>query len=69
MASLFALGVTSVTWMALIAGLIAFEMLIPWRGVARSERRLCSPALGLLMLVAPDVIPALTSRGTGRCRR
>lgn len=60
MASLLALGVMSVTWMALIAGLIAFEMLIPWRGVAWRVRNggLCCPALGLLMLVAPDVIPA-----------
>lgn len=65
MASLFALGVMSVTWMALIAGLIAFEMLIPWRGVATFGTAGCAPALGLLMLVAPDVIPALTSPGDG----
>ena len=31
MASLFALGVMSIVWMAFVAGLIAFEKLIPWR--------------------------------------
>ena len=31
MASLFALGVMSVVWMAVVAGLIAFEKLIPFR--------------------------------------
>ena len=34
MASLFALGVMSVVWMAVVAGLIAFEKLIPWRRAA-----------------------------------
>ncbi len=36
MASLFALGVMSVVWMALVAGLIAFEKLIPSRGDVRN---------------------------------
>ena len=31
MASLFALGVMSIVWMAIVAGLIAFEKLIPSR--------------------------------------
>src|SRR5690242_6214724 len=31
MASLFALGVMSVTWMAVVAGLIALEKVLPWR--------------------------------------
>jgi predicted metal-binding membrane protein len=34
MASLFALGVMSVVWMAVVAGVIAFEKLIPYRRVA-----------------------------------
>jgi predicted metal-binding membrane protein len=34
MASLFALGVMSVEWMAVVAALIAFEKLIRWRRVA-----------------------------------
>src|SRR5207344_547461 len=31
MAALFALGVMSIGWMALIAGLIALEKLLPWK--------------------------------------
>jgi predicted metal-binding membrane protein len=34
MASLFALGVMSLVWMAVVAGLIAFEKLIPSRRAA-----------------------------------
>jgi predicted metal-binding membrane protein len=63
MASLFALGVMSVTWMALIAGLIAFEKLIPWRRSATLGTAAVLLVLGVLMLVAPDVIPALTVPG------
>src|SRR4029077_20647254 len=33
MASLFALGVMSVPWMAFVAGLIAIEKTVPWRKV------------------------------------
>ena len=36
MASLFALGVMSVAWMAFVAGLIAVEKIVPWRRVATS---------------------------------
>ena len=34
MASLFALGVMSIVWMAVVAGLIAVEKTLPWRRVA-----------------------------------
>ena len=34
MASLFALGIMSITWMAVVAGLIALEKTLPWRRVA-----------------------------------
>ena len=65
MASLFALGVMSVFWMALVAGLIAFEKLIPSRRVATYGTATVLLTLGVLMLVAPDVIPALTVPGGG----
>ena len=55
----------SVFWMALIAGLIAFEKLIPWRRVATYGTATVLLTLGVLMLVAPDVIPALTVPGGG----
>ena len=65
MASLFALGVMSVVWMALVAGLIAFEKLIPSRRVATYGTAALLLVLGVLMLVAPDVIPALSIPGAG----
>jgi predicted metal-binding membrane protein len=65
MASLFALGVMSVVWMALVAGLIAFEKLIPSRRLATYGTAALLLVLGLLMLLAPDVIPALTIPGPG----
>jgi len=61
MASLFALGVMSVVWMALVAGLIAFEKLIPSRRVATYGTAALLLVFGVLMLVAPDVLPALTT--------
>src|SRR4051812_10169261 len=63
MASLFALGVMSVTWMALIAGLIALEKVLPWRRPATYGTALILCLLGVLVLVAPDVVPSLTVPG------
>jgi predicted metal-binding membrane protein len=63
MASLFALGVMSVTWMAVVAGLIALEKLIPWRRVATYGTATVLVVLGVLMLVAPDALPGLNVPG------
>ena len=60
MASLFALGVMSVAWMALVAGLIALEKTLPWRRVATYGTAALLLTLGVLLLVAPDAIPGLT---------
>ncbi len=60
MASLFALGVMSLTWMAVIAGLIAFEKTIPWRGAATYGTAAVLLVLGVLLLAAPEAIPGLT---------
>ena len=65
MASLFALGVMSVVWMALVAGLITFEKLIPSRRVVTYGTATLLLVLGMLMLVAPHIIPALTIPGAG----
>jgi predicted metal-binding membrane protein len=65
MASLFALGVMSVVWMAFIAGVIAFEKLITSHRAATAGTAALLLVLGMLMLVAPDVIPALTTPGSG----
>src|SRR4029078_1112051 len=64
MASLFALGVMSLTWMAVVAGLIAVEQTLPWRRVANYPTPALLLALGALLLTAPDAIPALTVPGT-----
>lgn len=65
MASLFALGVMSVTWMALVAGLIAAEKLLPWRAVAVYGTAAILLALGVALLATPDAVPGLTIPGSG----
>jgi predicted metal-binding membrane protein len=59
MASLFALGIMSLGWMALVAGLIAAEKILPWRRVATYGTAAVLFVLGLLLLAAPDAIPNL----------
>ncbi len=63
MASLFALGVMSVTWMAVVAGLIAIEKTLPWRRTATGGTALVLLVLGVLVLVAPGALPGLTVPG------
>jgi len=65
MASLFALGVMSLAWMAFIAGVIAVEKLLPWRSAATWGTAAVLLALGVLVLVAPDALPGLTIPGEG----
>jgi predicted metal-binding membrane protein len=64
MASLFALGIMSVVWMAFVAGMIAVEKTLPWRRVATYGTAALLFVLGLLLLFAPDAVPALTVPGT-----
>ena len=64
MASLFALGVMSVTWMAVVAGLIAVEKTLPWRRVATYGTAAVLLTLGVLLFAAPDAIPALSVPGS-----
>jgi predicted metal-binding membrane protein len=63
MASFFALGIMSIAWMAFVAALIAAEKTLPWRRVAVYGTAGVLLALGVLLLVAPDAIPALTNPG------
>jgi predicted metal-binding membrane protein len=63
MASLFALGIMSIVWMAVVAGLIAFEKLIPWRRAATYGTAAVLVALGALVLFAPAAMPFLTTPG------
>lgn len=61
MASLFALGVMSITWMALVAGLIAIEKTVPWHRLATRGTAAVLLCLGLVMLIAPGSTPFLTT--------
>jgi predicted metal-binding membrane protein len=63
MASLFALGVMSVTWLAVVAGLIAIEKTIPWRRAATYGTTIVLVVLGVMMLLVPDALPGLTVPG------
>ena len=63
MASLFALGIMSLVWMAFVAALIAAEKTLPWRRVATYGTAAILLVLGVLLLAAPDVVPALTTPG------
>jgi predicted metal-binding membrane protein len=65
MASLFALGVMSVAWMAFVAGLIAVEKTLPWRRVATYGTAALLLTLGVLLLAAPGAVPGLTVPDTG----
>ncbi|MBB3085199.1 DUF2182 domain-containing protein [Geodermatophilus sabuli] len=63
MASLFALGVMSLVWMAVVAGLIAVEKTLPWRRVATLGTTALLLALAVLLVAAPEAIPALSVPG------
>jgi predicted metal-binding membrane protein len=65
MASLFALGVMSLVWMAVVAALIALEKLVPWRRVAVYGTTGVLVVLGVLLLSTPGALPGLTIPGTG----
>jgi predicted metal-binding membrane protein len=65
MASLFALGVMSLAWMAFVAALIALEKTLPWGRVATYATALILLVLGVLLIAAPDAIPGLTVPGGG----
>jgi predicted metal-binding membrane protein len=65
MSSLFALGVMSIAWTSLVAGLVAVEKLLPWRRVATAATAALLVVLGLLLLGAPGHIPGLTLPGAG----
>jgi predicted metal-binding membrane protein len=60
MASLFALGVMSLGWMALIAALIAIERLLPWKEVANRGVAVPLVAIGILLAFARAAVPGLT---------
>ena len=64
MAALFALGLMSLTWMAVVAALIAAERLLPWRTPAVYAVAATLAALGIWMAVAPGELTGLTLPGS-----
>jgi predicted metal-binding membrane protein len=60
MATLFALGVMSLGWMALIGAFIAAEKLLPWPTAARRAVALSLLALGAGVALFPAEVPGLT---------
>ncbi len=63
MAGLFALGVMSITWMALIAALIAFEKTIPWRRAATWGTAAVLVVLAIGLVATPQDVPGLVIPG------
>ena len=63
MASLFALGLMSLGWMAFIAALIAVEKLLPRKEVASRGIALLLLWLGLMVALSPGAVPGLTVPG------
>ncbi|GAB88684.1 DUF2182 domain-containing protein [Gordonia rhizosphera] len=63
MASLFALGIMSITWMAFVTALITVEKLLPWRRVATYGTAAVLLVLGVLVATAPESVPGLTIPG------
>jgi predicted metal-binding membrane protein len=64
MVALFALGVMSLVWMVLVAGLITLEKTLPWRRVALWSTSAILVALAILVATAPGDIPGLTIPGS-----
>jgi predicted metal-binding membrane protein len=59
MAALFALGVMSLTWMAVVSALITIEKTLPWRRLATWGTAAILIALAVGVLVAPEHVPGL----------
>ena len=64
MASLFALGIMSISWMGFVSALIAVEKTVPWRRVPTYGTAAILLGLGVLLLAAPGAVPALTIPGS-----
>ena len=63
MAALFAVGVMSLGWMALIAAFIAGEKLLPWPRATRYMVALALLVLGLAVSIAPADVPGFAEPG------
>jgi predicted metal-binding membrane protein len=64
MAALFALGIMSLTWMALVAALIALQKTIPWGRVLTWGTAAVLLALAIAVVAAPHDVPGLVVPGS-----
>lgn len=60
MVMLLAVGVMSVTWMSVVAGLVLAQKLLPPRVAIDVPVALAIVALGILIIIAPSAVPGLT---------
>ncbi len=63
MVALFALGVMSLTWMAVVAAMIALEKTVPWRRTVTWGIAALLLALAVAVVVAPHEVPGLVVPG------
>jgi predicted metal-binding membrane protein len=63
MAALFGLGVMSLTWMALVAALIALEKTLPWRRAATWGTAAVLLVLAVGVVATPQSVPGLVVPG------
>jgi predicted metal-binding membrane protein len=63
MAALFALGVMSLTWMALVAAMIALEKTLPWRRVVTWATAGLLLVLAIAVVAVPHEVPGLVVPG------
>jgi predicted metal-binding membrane protein len=60
MAMLVALGVMSITWMAVIAAIVLAQKLLPPKAAIDVPLALAMAGLGVLIIVAPSLVPGLS---------
>jgi predicted metal-binding membrane protein len=65
MAALFALGVMSILWMAVVAGAITIEKVLPWHRFAVWSTTVVLLALAVGVLAAPGSVPGFVIPGSG----
>jgi len=63
MAALFALGVMSLVWMAVVAAFIAAEKTLPWRRAVIWSTTAVLVALAVMLVAAPHAVPGFVVPG------
>ncbi len=63
MVALFALGVMSVGWMAMVGAFIAVEKMLPWKLLANRSVAIALALLALGVALAPGSVPGLAPPG------